>query len=107
MKSVPKHKVSEVMRLVKTIHAQEGMKSARQKAAQVVQKLQEMKLSKAAKIVYNGADETFSYYDFPPQHWQHIRTPTFDHLTVQLLIAIKAVCMELVVYLRRPLICTS
>ncbi|MDO5116763.1 MAG: transposase [Synergistaceae bacterium] len=74
MKSVPKHKVSEVMRLVKTIHAQEGIKSARQKAAQVVQKLQEMKLSKAAKIVESGADETFSYYSFPPQHWQHIRT---------------------------------
>lgn len=74
MKSVPKHKVSEVMRLVKTMHAQEGIKSALQKAAQVVQKLQEMKLSKAAKIVDSGADETFSYYSFPPQHWQHIRT---------------------------------
>ena len=62
------------MRLVKTLHTQEGKASARQKASQVTEKLNEMKLSKAAKIVEDGAEETFSYYDFPPQHWQHIRT---------------------------------
>lgn len=74
MKAVPRHKMSEAMRLVKTLHTQEGKASARQKASQVTEKLNEMKLSKAAKIVEDGAEETFSYYDFPPQHWQHIRT---------------------------------
>lgn len=74
MKAVPQHKMSEAMRLVKTIHAQESRESARQKAAQVVEKLKEIKLPKAAKIVETGAEETFSYYDFPPQHWTHIRT---------------------------------
>jgi len=33
-----------------------------------------MKLNQAVKIVSEGAEETFSYYTFPPQHWQHIKT---------------------------------
>ena len=74
MKTVPRHKTSETMRLVKTLHTQESMESSKDKAAMVVNKLREMKLPQAAKIVENGAEETFSYYKFPPEHWQHIRT---------------------------------
>ena len=57
-----------------SLHTQESMESAKDKAAMVVNKLREMKLPQAAKIVENGAEETFSYYKFPPEHWQHIRT---------------------------------
>ena len=74
MGAVPKHKIAEVMRLVKTLHTQESADSARKKAAQVVETLKAMKLHQAAKIVADGAEETFSYYAFPPQHWLHIRT---------------------------------
>lgn len=70
MKTVPRHKISETMRLVKTLHTQESMESAKDKAAMVVKKLREMKLPQAAKIVESGAEETFSYYKFPPEHWQ-------------------------------------
>ena len=28
----------------------------------------------AAALVEGGAEETFSYYDFPPTHWRSIRT---------------------------------
>ena len=33
-----------------------------------------MKLKKAAKLVETGAEETFSYYHFPVEHWKRIRT---------------------------------
>jgi len=62
------------MRLVKTLHTQESADSARKKVAQVVETLKAMKLHQAAKIVAEGAEETFCYYTFPPQHWLHIRT---------------------------------
>ena len=29
-----------------------------------------MKLPQAAKIVESGAEETFGYYKFSPEHWQ-------------------------------------
>ena len=35
----------------------------------VTEKLKEIKLEKAAALVEGGAEETFSYYDFPPTHW--------------------------------------
>ena len=68
MKAVPKTKVEDVMRLVKTIHSQESIKSSEAKASFVAQKLKEMKLNKAAGIIENSASETLSYYKFPPQH---------------------------------------
>ena len=40
----------------------------------VTEKLKELKLGKAAALVEGGAEETFSYYDFPPTHWRSIRT---------------------------------
>ena len=33
-----------------------------------------MKLHKAAAIVWEGSIETFSYYNFPVEHWKRIRT---------------------------------
>jgi transposase-like protein len=60
--------------MLKAIHSQEDLEAARQKAKEVVRKLQEMKLEKAARIVESGSDETQSYYSFPARHWRHIRT---------------------------------
>ena len=57
-----------------SIHAQEDAKAAKEKAAQVVQKLRLMKLAKAAEIVANGIDETLSYYAMPSEHWRCLRT---------------------------------
>lgn len=60
--------------MLKAIHAQESKEAAREKAAQVVEKLKEMKLSAAAKKVQESIEETLTYMDFPTQHWTRIRT---------------------------------
>ena len=60
--------------MLKAIHAQEDHTAAEKKAADVVAKLAEMKLSKAAKIVEEGVGETLSYMRFPREHWTRIRT---------------------------------
>ena len=60
--------------MLKAIHAQESKEAAREKAIQVVEKLQAMKLAKAAKKVEDGIEETLTYMDFPTQHWTRIRT---------------------------------
>jgi transposase-like protein len=72
--AVPRGKAKDVALMLKAIHAQEDKEAARQKAAEVVKKLQGMRLDKAAKIVAGGCDETLSYYAFPSTHWRHIRT---------------------------------
>lgn len=64
----------EVSLMLKAIHAQENKEAAREKAASVVAKLREMKLSAAAKKVEDGVDETLTYMDFPTEHWTRIRT---------------------------------
>ena len=51
--------------MLKAIHAQEDREAARKKAKEIVEKLREMKLEKAAKITESGCEETFSYYAFP------------------------------------------
>ena len=60
--------------MLKAIHAQEGVKEAREKATAVADKLDKMKLCKAAEKVRSGIDETLSYYDFPAEHKRHIWT---------------------------------
>jgi putative transposase len=60
--------------MLKAIHAQEDAEAAKEKARQVVAKLREMRLAKAAEIVENGIGETLSYYSMPPEHWRCIRT---------------------------------
>lgn len=71
---VPHGKVKEVATMLKAIHAQENVEEARRKKDMVTDKLIEMKLGKAAEIVRDGCEETFSYYRFPVEHWKRIRT---------------------------------
>lgn len=71
---VPRQKGREVAAMLKAIHAQEDKKAAAGKAEQVIAKLQEMKLGKAADIVREGYLETLTYYRYPDQHWRQLRT---------------------------------
>jgi len=70
----PKGKAQQVAAMLKAIHAQEDLESARQKALVVVAKLEAMKLAKAAAIMREGIEETLSYMAFPPEHWRCLRT---------------------------------
>jgi putative transposase len=72
--AVPKGKIKVVAAMLKAIHAQEDRQAARRKAEDVVEKLESMKLSKAAQIVREGVSETLSYMAFPTEHWRQIRT---------------------------------
>jgi putative transposase len=72
--AVPNNKVKEVAGMLKAIHAQEDRDAALVKAAAIVERLESMKLSKAAQIVREGVAETLSYYYFPREHWIRIRT---------------------------------
>jgi putative transposase len=72
--AVPKGKVKAVAAMLKAIQAQEDREAARRKAADVVMKLEAMKLGKAAQIVREGVEETLSYMAFPTEHWRQIRT---------------------------------
>lgn len=72
--AVPNNKVKEVAGMLKAIHAQEDRDAALTKAAAIVERLESMKLSKAAGIVREGIAETLSYYYFPREHWLKIRT---------------------------------
>ena len=60
--------------MLKAIHAQEDIASAKEKAKAVAAKLREMKLSEAAKKVEQGVDETLTYMNFPMEHWLKIRS---------------------------------
>lgn len=70
----PRNRMKSVSMMLKAIHAQESREAAREKAAQVAEKLKEMKLSAAAKKLTEGIEETLTYMDFPTQHWSRIRT---------------------------------
>lgn len=70
----PRGKLADMAAMLKAIHAQEDKAAAQQKAEQVVVKLREMRLNKAADSVANGIDETLSYYAFPREHQKHLRT---------------------------------
>jgi putative transposase len=72
--AVPAGKVRGVAAMLKAIHAQEDAQAAREKARQVVVKLREMRLARAAEIVEAGVDETLSYYAMPSEHWRSLRT---------------------------------
>ncbi len=71
---VPNGKVAEVARMLKAIHAQEDHKAAQAKAAEVVSRLQDMKLRSAAQFVDHNVEQTLIYYAFPSTHWRQIRT---------------------------------
>lgn len=71
---VPKSKVKDVAAMLKAIHAQEDRPAALEKAQAVVEKLETLKLAKAAGIVRAGVAETLSYMAFPREHWRSLRT---------------------------------
>jgi len=71
---VPKGKVKEVAAMLKAIHAQEDREETQNKAEAVARKLEAMKLTKAAQLVRDGAEETLGYYAFPREHWRQLRT---------------------------------
>jgi putative transposase len=71
---VPNAKVKEVTNMLKAIHAQENLEEAQAKSVTVANKLKEMKLPRAAQMISDGIQETFSYYSFPHEHWRRIRT---------------------------------
>ena len=71
---IPRGRRKEVAAMLKAIHAQEDRSAARQKAADVVKKLEKMRLGKAAGIVRDGIEETLSYMNFPREFWRRIRT---------------------------------
>jgi transposase-like protein len=71
---VPRHRMREVMAMLKAIHAQEDHEAAEKKAVDVVAKLRALKLAKAAKVVEEGVGETLRYMTYPREHWTRIRT---------------------------------
>ena len=74
LSAVPASRFRKVAAMLKAIHAQEDREAARVKVRMVTEKLKQLNLEKAAALVEGGAEETFSYYDFPPTHWRSIRT---------------------------------
>ncbi|MBY0113796.1 MAG: IS256 family transposase [Phycisphaerales bacterium] len=74
MTATPTTKVREVVAMLKAIHAQEDRREAEIKAAAVAEKLEAMRLGRAAQIVREGAGETLSYMDFPREHRRCIKT---------------------------------
>jgi putative transposase len=71
---VPSTKVREIAAMLKAIHAGEDIVAARQKAAQVIEKLHGLRLTRAAEIVETAVEETLAYYAFPEEHWRRVRT---------------------------------
>jgi transposase-like protein len=71
---VPRPKMREVAAMLKAIHAAEDAAAARDKARQVVAKLREQRLTKAADLIEASVEETLAYYGFPEEHWRRIRT---------------------------------
>lgn len=71
---VPSTKVREVALMLKAVHASESRDTAQKKAADIVAKLRQMRLSKAAELVEASMVETLAYYAFPEEHWRRIRT---------------------------------
>ena len=53
--------------MLKAIHAQESLEAARRKATEVVARLCELRLAKAAELVETAAPGTLAYYAFPEE----------------------------------------
>jgi transposase-like protein len=60
--------------MLKAIHAQEDFASAQAKAMVVVEKLEGLRLGKAATLVREGIQETLAHMTFPREHWRSLRT---------------------------------
>lgn len=72
--ATPRKLMRKVSMMLKAIHSQENHEAALQKAKVVAQRLKELKLSRASKIVEDGIEETLAYMSFPSQPWLRIRT---------------------------------
>jgi putative transposase len=71
---VPAGKLREVALMLKAIHAQEDLDAAQRKVAEVIARLRNMRLGKAAELVETAVPETLAYYAFPEERWRRIRT---------------------------------
>lgn len=71
---VPSTKIAQVVPMLKAIHAQEDREACIEKSRIVIEKLKDMKLQGAAKILEEGYLETLSYTVFPRTHWRSLRT---------------------------------
>jgi putative transposase len=67
---VPAAKMREVALMLKAIHASESRPTAQKKALEVIARLREMRLARAAEIAERGVEETLAYYAFPEEHWR-------------------------------------
>ena len=72
--AVPRKRVKDVAAMLKAIHASEDKAAARQKAEQIIEKLESLRLKDATKKVRESINETLTYYDFPRSHDSRIRT---------------------------------
>jgi len=72
--NVPRSRMAAVADMLKAIHAAEDLNAAQSKAQEVREKLEAMKLPKAAKTLAEGVDQTLTYYLFPREHRRRIRT---------------------------------
>ena len=70
----PNNKMGEVARVLKAVHAQETREAAVVKATEIVEKMNETKLHKAAFLVQEKIAETLTYYAFPWIHWRQLKT---------------------------------
>jgi len=71
---VPAGKLRDVALMLKAIHAGESRDATKKKAREVIARLREMRLVKAAELVDQAVDETLAYYAFPEEHWRRNRT---------------------------------
>ncbi len=72
--AVPRKRVKDVAAMLKAIHASEDKAAARQKAEQIIEKLESLRLKDATKKVRESINETLTYYDFPRSRHNRIRT---------------------------------
>jgi len=72
--NVPRNKRKDVAKMLKAIHAQEDREAAQKKAIDVVAKLRDHRLTKAAERVEQSVNETLAYMSYPVEHWLRIRT---------------------------------
>jgi len=74
LSAVPRGQAKLVTAMLKAIHSQEDFEAAKTKSNDIINKLKALKLTKAAKTVADGIDETLTYMLFPSEHWRQIRT---------------------------------
>ena len=72
--AVPGKRVKDVAAILNAIHASEDKAVARQKADQITEKLESLRLKEASKKVRESIGETLTYRYFPRSHQTRTRT---------------------------------